>query len=115
MANAPPRTKVEVNLLGGDSELSVASKNDSTTEPLSTSRQANSENPQAVPSESESKSESDGPLCPKCSSPMVRRKAKAGAYAGREFWGCVDFPECRGIIPLGARQGAPADARTSQG
>lgn len=29
---------------------------------------------------------------------MVRRKAQRGAYAGSEFWGCSDFPRCRGIV-----------------
>jgi restriction system protein len=36
------------------------------------------------------------PSCPKCASPMVRRKAKQGAYAGREFWGCSSYPKCKG-------------------
>lgn len=34
--------------------------------------------------------------CPKCSLPMVRRTAKKGANAGQEFWGCLDYPRCRG-------------------
>ena len=29
-------------------------------------------------------------ICPKCGSPMVRRK---GTYG--EFWGCMSYPECR--------------------
>ena len=36
------------------------------------------------------------PLCPSCSKPMVRRTAKKGDTAGSTFWGCVDFPACRG-------------------
>ena len=36
------------------------------------------------------------PLCPSCSKPMVRRTAKKGGAAGSSFWGCVDFPACRG-------------------
>ena len=36
------------------------------------------------------------PLCPLCSKPMVRRAAKQGPAAGGAFWGCVDFPVCRG-------------------
>ncbi len=36
------------------------------------------------------------PLCPSCSKPMVRRTAKKGSSAGSTFWGCVDFPACRG-------------------
>jgi restriction system protein len=36
------------------------------------------------------------PSCPKCTQPMVRRTAKKGANAGQEFWGCSDYPRCRG-------------------
>jgi len=36
------------------------------------------------------------PSCPKCSSVMVRRTAKRGANAGNSFWGCSDYPRCRG-------------------
>jgi restriction system protein len=27
---------------------------------------------------------------------MKRRTAKRGAHAGRDFWGCTDYPTCRG-------------------
>lgn len=33
--------------------------------------------------------------CPKCGSSMVLRKAKHGANAGNEFWGCSAYPKCR--------------------
>lgn len=36
------------------------------------------------------------PSCPVCKSSMVRRKAKKGANAGSEFWGCPQYPACRG-------------------
>ena len=39
-----------------------------------------------------------GPDCPRCSSQMVRRKAKSGENAGKEFWGCTKFPACRGMV-----------------
>ena len=42
--------------------------------------------------------EQDTPACPKCSSPMVRRVSKKGANAGAEFWGCSEYPRCRGVI-----------------
>ncbi|MBK7416471.1 MAG: hypothetical protein IPJ38_16605 [Dechloromonas sp.] len=32
-----------------------------------------------------------GPDCPRCSSQMVRRMAKSGENAGKEFWGCTNF------------------------
>lgn len=36
-------------------------------------------------------------VCPKCSSPMVKRVAKKGVNAGKKFWACSDFPRCRHI------------------
>jgi restriction system protein len=36
--------------------------------------------------------------CPKCSSTMIKRKARQGARAGQEFWGCSNYPKCRGIV-----------------
>ena len=41
-----------------------------------------------------------GPLCPRCSSAMVRRTAKGGANAGKEFWGCSNFPKCREMLSV---------------
>lgn len=38
------------------------------------------------------------PQCPRCSGPMIRRKAKSGANVGQEFWGCTKFPACRGVV-----------------
>ncbi|GAA5217196.1 NERD domain-containing protein [Corallincola platygyrae] len=35
--------------------------------------------------------------CPRCGSAMVLRKAKRGANAGNEFWGCSAFPKCRAV------------------
>lgn len=36
------------------------------------------------------------PDCPQCDSVMVLREAKRGARAGEKFWGCPDYPKCRG-------------------
>ena len=38
------------------------------------------------------------PKCPKCGSDMVLRTAKSGANAGNKFWGCRNYPNCRGIL-----------------
>ena len=38
--------------------------------------------------------------CPRCSSPMIKRTAKGGENAGREFWGCSNFPNCREIVSI---------------
>jgi predicted RNA-binding Zn-ribbon protein involved in translation (DUF1610 family) len=37
--------------------------------------------------------------CPACGSAMVKRVAKRGANAGNAFWGCSEFPKCRGTVP----------------
>ncbi len=37
------------------------------------------------------------PLCPKCSSVMVKRVARQGDNKGGEFWGCPNYPRCRGV------------------
>lgn len=42
-----------------------------------------------------SKTGSDTPVCPKCSSQLVKRVAKKGAHAGNEFWACSAYPKCR--------------------
>ena len=36
------------------------------------------------------------PACPKCSMKMVKRVARHGTNAGKEFWGCVAYPKCSG-------------------
>jgi hypothetical protein len=35
--------------------------------------------------------------CPKCGSAMIQRTVKSGQHAGRMFWGCSAFPQCRTI------------------
>ncbi|MGV6475547.1 restriction endonuclease [Azotobacter vinelandii] len=38
------------------------------------------------------------PRCPRCADVMVPRYARGG---GRVFWGCINFPRCRGTRQLG--------------
>lgn len=38
--------------------------------------------------------------CPKCGAPMIKRKATKGENAGKEFYGCSRFPQCKGIINI---------------
>lgn len=38
--------------------------------------------------------------CPQCGSRMVRRTAKQGKNQGQTFWGCSQYPACRGIRPI---------------
>ena len=43
--------------------------------------------------------EAPAPSCPECGRPMRLRKAKSGPSAGKPFWGCSGYPECKGKRP----------------
>lgn len=36
------------------------------------------------------------PACPRCGKTMIKRTAKKGIFSGRQFWSCVDYPNCNG-------------------
>jgi four helix bundle suffix protein len=40
------------------------------------------------------------PNCPRCGKPMVLRTARSGKMAGRQFWGCSGYPDCKGAVEL---------------
>ena len=40
------------------------------------------------------------PACPSCGKFMVLRTAKAGRNAGQSFWGCSDYPACKGLLRM---------------
>ncbi|CAM3413802.1 hypothetical protein GCM10016272_01300 [Psychrobacter glaciei] len=40
------------------------------------------------------------PTCPRCQGEMVKRVAKKGAHLGQEFYGCCQFPKCRGVVNI---------------
>ncbi len=40
------------------------------------------------------------PACPECGQPMRRRTARKGPNAGKEFWSCSHYPECKGTRPI---------------
>jgi restriction system protein len=42
---------------------------------------------------------SDSPACPNCGRPMRFRTARQGMHPGQHFWGCSQFPNCRGTRP----------------
>lgn len=41
----------------------------------------------------------DVPLCPRCNKPMRQRTARQGPHAGKPFWGCSGYPDCKGTRP----------------
>lgn len=43
-------------------------------------------------------SEPSPPKCPTCNSSMVLRTARQGTNQGNQFWGCTNYPRCRGIL-----------------
>ena len=54
-----------------------------------------------TPSQSaNTENQSSTPLCPKCGNEMVLRTAKSGSNQGKQFWGCPDYPRCRGIVKI---------------
>jgi four helix bundle suffix protein len=42
----------------------------------------------------------DGPACPVCGQPMVRRTARKGPKANQPFWGCSGYPDCKGTLAV---------------
>ena len=40
------------------------------------------------------------PICPRCNSEMIRRVAKKGLQQGQTFFGCSQFPKCRGVVNI---------------
>ncbi len=42
-------------------------------------------------------------ICPDCGAPMVVRVAKKGAHANEPFWGCTNYPKCKAIVAMTAK------------
>jgi restriction system protein len=40
------------------------------------------------------------PACPKCGKPTTLRTAKSGKTAGKQFWGCTGYPDCKGVVNI---------------
>ena len=78
-----------IRLFGGDEFLKVMRRaqktGNSTPKPI--------ESKDAVP-------DNQSPSCPKCGSPMVLRTARTGAYQGKQFFGCSNYPKCQGIVQV---------------
>jgi ssDNA-binding Zn-finger/Zn-ribbon topoisomerase 1 len=35
---------------------------------------------------------------------MTKRKASTGKNAGKEFWGCTGYPDCKGVREVETKQ-----------
>ena len=40
------------------------------------------------------------PPCPECGKAMVLRTAQKGKSAGKQFWGCSGYPDCKGLVDV---------------
>jgi four helix bundle suffix protein len=40
------------------------------------------------------------PNCPECGKVMVLRTAQKGTRAGKQFWGCSNYPDCKGVVDV---------------
>ncbi len=40
------------------------------------------------------------PTCPQCGKAMVLRTAQKGKSAGKQFWGCSGYPDCKGLVDV---------------
>ena len=38
------------------------------------------------------------PTCPRCNGEMVERTVKKEVRQGQSFYGCAQFPKCRGVV-----------------
>ena len=55
------------------------------------------------------------PTCPDCQSSMVLRTARKGRNAGGQFWGCSNYPRCKGIVNLDGPMRGPRSPRLTSG
>lgn len=49
-------------------------------------------------------SEATSPPCPNCGSKMVLRTARQGYNIGQQFWGCSNYPRCKGTLGYNPQQ-----------
>lgn len=63
-----------------------------------------SDNEPSTAAQEISRTVNEPPNCPKCDSVMVLRTAKKGANAGNQFWGCSNYPQCRGVVMVEATE-----------
>lgn len=60
-----------------------------------------SDRPERADSEDRTdRAEKEKPSCPLCRGLMVVRTAKKGNSAGTPFWGCAEYPKCKGTLKV---------------
>lgn len=56
--------------------------------------------PRKAVTDSHAAATTNAPDCPVCQSVMVMRTARKGVNAGNKFWGCTQYPACKGTCPV---------------
>ena len=54
----------------------------------------------AARTKAQAEKEPAAPACPVCGKKMRKRTAGKGPHAGRSFWGCSGYPECKGTLKI---------------
>lgn len=85
------RTQRDPILSDAEVHAAVSGLKDGRLKPGATTNRAHIQSTQTRRSE---------PLCPLCGSSMVKRTTRKGPNADNQFWGCSEFPKCRGTRPL---------------
>jgi restriction system protein len=52
------------------------------------------------PSDKSDQPDQKPPVCPICGGQTALRTAKAGKNPGSQFWGCTNYPTCKGTVPV---------------
>ena len=82
--------KNNIKLLDGDTLYRFINK---TRQPISPEQKS-------LPTKLNLSNTNETPSCPICQQAMVMRTAKKGSNAGNNFWGCSQFPKCRGVLTI---------------
>jgi four helix bundle suffix protein len=68
------------------------------SEQLATARIEKRKKDRTYQTDRKERAENDKPPCPLCKGLMALRTARKGGNAGSQFWGCLDYPECKGTL-----------------
>lgn len=68
------------------------------SEQLATERLRQRKKDQTDPANPPDQTDLKPPACPKCGGLTTLRTAKAGRTPGGQFWGCANYPECKGTV-----------------
>lgn len=70
------------------------------SEQLATERLRRRRKDRTDPADQTDQSDLKPPPCPQCGGLMALRTAKAGKTPGSQFWGCTNYPDCKGTAKI---------------